>query len=119
MRGLMGLFAERPQDGAEPSAGTFPDSAVLALAAALDRDKLERLVLPAALVEPLGPRGVDEADGFDGGVPVILYPGVATPAAFTGLTEAGYSFRPWSHYAPARSSPHGGRARRSIHRHRR
>ena len=52
MRGLMGLFAERPQDGAESSAGTFPDSAVLALAAALDRDKLERLVLPAALVSP-------------------------------------------------------------------
>lgn len=52
MRGLMGLLAGRPQDGTEANSGAFPDSALLALAAALDRDKLERLVLPAALVSP-------------------------------------------------------------------
>lgn len=50
--GLLGLLGERFPGGAEEAGDVVPDAAVLALAAAVRSDKLERLVLPAAVVGP-------------------------------------------------------------------
>ncbi len=50
--GLFGLIGERLYGGSEATAQVIPDAAVLALAAAVTTDKLERLVLPAAVVGP-------------------------------------------------------------------
>jgi uncharacterized protein (TIGR02996 family) len=50
--GLLGLLGGRFPGGAEPAGDVVPDAAVLALAAAVRSDKLERLVLPAAVVGP-------------------------------------------------------------------
>ncbi len=51
-RGLFGLLGSRLYGSGEQTADTIPDAAVLALAEALNRDKLESLVLPAAVVGP-------------------------------------------------------------------
>ena len=49
--GLFGLLGERLFGGADaPPAEVIPDAAVLTLAAAVSTDKLERLVLPAAVI---------------------------------------------------------------------
>ena len=50
--GLLGLLGERFYGGTETRADAIPDAAVLALASAVTTDKLERLVLPAAVVGP-------------------------------------------------------------------
>jgi uncharacterized protein (TIGR02996 family) len=50
--GIFTALSERLHGGAEAPADTIPDLAVLALASALSPDKLERLVLPAALINP-------------------------------------------------------------------
>jgi uncharacterized protein (TIGR02996 family) len=50
--GLAGLVSERLYAGTETVTDVVPDAAVLALASALDPDKLERLALPAAILGP-------------------------------------------------------------------
>jgi len=50
--GILTAMSERLHGAAEAPANTIPDSAVLALASALSPDKLERLVLPAAVISP-------------------------------------------------------------------
>ena len=50
--GYARLFAERLYGNAERAADGIPDAAVLALADAMNRDKLETLVLPAAVISP-------------------------------------------------------------------
>src|SRR5262249_27352443 len=51
-RGLLALIGQQLYGSTESGANLIPDAAVCALADALDRDKLETLVLPASVVGP-------------------------------------------------------------------